>query len=122
MKYRVRTRDGGELDYTSFGQVEQAWLMGLIEPDDEVLEEGKTRWRKAGSIPLLISARRSSEQVWAGSWFLWTLIGIFGATIGLGLLSQSELEYKAAGAVVAFGVASLMIHVSVKAWDRRKPH
>jgi len=122
MKYRVRTRDGGELDYTSFGQVEQAWLMGLIEPEDEVLEEGKTRWRKAGSIPLLISARRSSEQVWAGSWFLWTLIGIFGATIGLGLLSQSELEYKAAGAVVAFGVASLMIHVSVKAWDRRKPH
>jgi hypothetical protein len=122
MKYRVRTRDGGELDYTSFGQVEQAWLMGLIEPDDEVLEEGKTRWRKAGSIPLLISARRSSEQVWAGSWFLWTLIGIFGATVGLGLLSQKELEYKAAGAVVAFGIASLMIHVSVKAWDRRKPH
>ncbi len=122
MRYRVRTRDGGELDYASFGQVEQAWLMGLIDPDDELLEEGKTRWRKAGSIPLLVSARRSSEQVWRGTWFLWTLIGIFGATVGLTLLSKKELEFKIAGVVVAFGVASLMAHISVKAWERRKPH
>lgn len=122
MRYRVRTRDGGELDYASFGQVEQAWLMGLIDPDDELLEEGRSRWRKAGSIPLLISARRSSEQVWRGTWFLWTLIGIIGATVGLGLLSREELEFKVAGVLVAFGIASLMVHVTVRAWERRKPH
>lgn len=122
MRYRVRTRDGGELDYASFGQVEQAWLLGLIDPDDELLEEGRSRWRKAGSIPLLISARRSSEQVWRGTWFLWTLIGIIGATVGLALLSREELELKVAGVLVAFGIASLMVHVSVRAWERRKPH
>jgi hypothetical protein len=122
MKYRVRTRDGGELDYLSFGQVEQAWLLGLIDPDDEVVEEGRTRGRRAGDIPLLVSARRSSEQVWRGTWFLWTLIGIFGATVGLSLIGQKELELKVAGIVVVFGVTSLMIRVSAKAWERRKPH
>lgn len=122
MRYRVRTRDGGELDYASFGQVEQAWLLGLIDPDDELLEEGKSRWRKAGSIPLLVSARRSSEQVWRGTWFFWTLIGIIGATVGLALLGREEFELKVAGVVVAFGIASLMVHVSVRAWERRKPH
>ena len=122
MKYRVRTKDGGELDYVSFGQVEQAWLLGLIEPDDMVFEEGKARGRRAGDIPLLVTARRSSEQVWVGSWFLWTLIGIFGATAGLALLGHPSIEAKAAGVAVVFGVASLMIHVSAKAWQRRKPH
>lgn len=122
MRYRIRTKDGGELDYASFGQVEQAWLLGLIDPEDEVLEEGKTKWRRAGSIPLLVSARRTSEQVWRGTWFLWTLIGLVGATVGLSLLSKPGLEFKVAGLVVTFGVASLMVHVTVKAWDRRKPH
>lgn len=123
MRYRVRAKDGGgELDFESFRQVEEAWLLGLIDPDDEVLEEGKARWRKAGSIPLLVSARRSSEQVWRGTWFLWTLIGILGATVALSLMAKPALEFKIAGVVVAFLVASLMIHVSVRAWERRKPH
>lgn len=122
MRYRVRTRDGGELDYASFGQVEQAWLLGLIDPDDEVLEEGKSRWRKASSIPLLVSARRSSEQVWQGTWFGWVLLWIAGATVAIVLISQKRLDYVMAGAVLAFAIASLMIRVTVKAWERRKPH
>ena len=36
MKYRVRSTEG-ELEYSSFGEVEKAWNMGLIEPNDEVL-------------------------------------------------------------------------------------
>lgn len=119
MKYRVRSKEGGELEYSSFGQVEQAWLLGLIDPEDEVLEEGKTVWRKASSIPLLVNARRSGEQVWVGTWFAWTLLGVAGGTIALVLFHRHNYV---AGMIVAFVVAGLMIRITVNAYERRKPH
>lgn len=122
MKYRVRSKDGGEIECTSFGQVEQAWLMGLIEPDDELLEEGKTMWRKASSYPLLVQARRTGEQAWGGAWFLWIIIGVSGATIALSLLAQPDMTSKVGGVVLAFGVASLMFNVTQRASKRAKPH
>lgn len=121
MKYRVRSKEG-ELQYESFGQVEKAWLMGLIDPDDELLEEGHTRWRKASTIPLLVNARRSGEQVWVGTWFIWTLIGVAGGTVALVLLNSESMMKKGAGVVVAFIVAGLMLKVTMNAYARRKPH
>jgi hypothetical protein len=121
MKYRVRSKEG-ELEYSSFGQVEQAWLLGLIDPDDEILEQGQTKWRKANSIPLLVNARRSGEQVWVGTWFVWTLIGVVGGTIALVLLNSAEMTQKIGGVVVAFVVGGLMIKVTMNAYERRKPH
>jgi hypothetical protein len=121
VKYKVRSKDG-ELDFESFGQVEQAWLMGMVEPEDDVLEEGKTVWRKAGAIPLLAKARREGDAVWKGTWFAWTLIGVVGGTIALVLLNRHDMASKVAGVVVAFMVAGLMTKVSVNAYDRRKPH
>ena len=87
MKYRVRSKEG-ELEYESFGQVEKAWLMGLIDPSDELLEEGHTKWRRADSIPLLVSARRSGDQVWMGTWFLWTLFGVIGGSMALWFIQE----------------------------------
>lgn len=121
MKFRVRSKEG-ELEYESFGQVEKAWLLGLIDPDDEILEEGHTKWRKANTIPLLVNARRSGEQVWVGSWFAWTLIGVAGGTIALVLLNSSSWTQRIAGVVVAFVVAGLMLKVTMNAYARRKPH
>lgn len=118
MKYKVRNKDG-ELEYLSFGQVEQAWLMGLIEPEDEILEEGKTKWRKAGSIPVLVQARRSGDQVWRGTWFVWVLGGVIGGSIALYLLQSGDYVM---GFVVAFAVASVMLHVTWKAYQKQKPH
>lgn len=121
MKYRVRSKEG-ELEYESFGQVEKAWLLGLIDPDDEILEEGHTKWRKANTIPLLVNAQRSGEQVWVGTWFAWTLIGVAGGTIALVLLNSAEWPKRIAGVVVAFIVAGLMLKVTMNAYSRRKPH
>jgi hypothetical protein len=121
MKYRVKTKEG-ELEYQSFGQVEKAWLLGLIDPDDEILEEGRTKWRKASTFPLLVNARRSSEQVWVGTWFIWTLIGVAGGTAGLWLLRGDSAQEMVIGLIVAFVTAGLMVKVTVSAYARRKPH
>lgn len=118
MKFTVRTKDG-QLDYESFGQVEQAWLMGLIEPADEILEQGKTVWRRADSFPLLVQARRHGDDVWNGAWFLWALIGVAGATIALVLFKE---RLWLPGLMVAFADAVLLTNVTIKAQQRRKPH
>jgi hypothetical protein len=118
MKFRVRSAEG-ELDYESFGQVEQAWLMGLVEPSDELLEEGKTHWRRADSYPLLVRARRNGDEVWGGAWFLWALIGIAGATWAL-YLFQHQLWLWAM--LVSFAVAVVLIRVTTNAQKRRNPH
>ena len=118
MKYTVRNKDG-QLEYSSFGQVEQAWLMGFVEPADEILEEGKTLWRRADSYPLLMQARRHGDDVWNGAWFLWALIGVVGATIAL-VLFKEKMWLPAM--IVSFVVAGLMFNVTMKAQQRRKPH
>jgi hypothetical protein len=118
MRYRVRNAEG-EIEFQSFGQLEQAWLMGLVEPSDEVLEEGKSLWRRADTIPLLARARRHGDGVWGGAWFLWTLIGVFGGTAALWLFHQKN--YVTA-LLISFFVAGLMIKVTVDAQRRRNPH
>lgn len=118
MKFKVRTPEG-ELDFQSFGEVEKAWLMGLVGPDDELLEDGKQNWRKASSYPLLVQARRTGEQAWGGSWFLWTVIGILLASGTGWLIKMGENLYAG---VLGLMTAMVMIHVTVRAAKRSRPH
>ncbi len=59
--YRVKTQDG-ELTYGSLEEVKNAYVLGLIEAEDEVLKEGDTLWRKAGGIPLLVTAAKARQK------------------------------------------------------------
>jgi hypothetical protein len=118
MRYTVRTKEG-ELKFGSFGEVEKAWLLGLVEPDDEVLEEGHEKWRKASSFPLLLRARRTGEQAWGGSWFLWTMIGICLGSAALWLIKSQQYLY---GGILGVGTALVMAHVTTQAHKRSKPH
>ena len=118
MKFRVRTPEG-ELEFQSFGEVERAWLMGLVGPDDELLEDGKTMWRKASSFPHLVHARRTGEQAWGGSWFLWTVIGILLGSATMWLIKAGEHLY---GGLLGLMTAMVMIHVTVRAAKRAKPY
>ena len=59
MRYFVRTPEG-ELVFNSFGEVERAFLQGLVEPDDEIREEDANKWRKASTLPLLVQAHSPS--------------------------------------------------------------
>jgi hypothetical protein len=117
-KWTVRTKDG-ELVYGNFGEVEQAWLSGLVDPDDELLEEGHTKWRKASSFPVLVNARRHGNQVWGGTQTAWMVISILLGSAALILITNGSY---ALGGVIAFVVASLMIRVTMQAFKRTKPH
>ncbi|MCA3012279.1 MAG: hypothetical protein INH41_07755 [Myxococcaceae bacterium] len=125
MKYRVRNQDG-ELEFESFGQLEQAWLMGLVEPSDEVLQEGHAKWRRADSYAVLATARRHGDDVWNGSWFLFVLIGVALATVALVLFKQAAAEKSdlkwGLGFLVAIVDVVLMTRVTVNAQRRRDPH
>jgi hypothetical protein len=129
MKFTVRTQDG-ELTFGSFGEVEKAWLLGLVGPEDELLEEGKSKWRKASSYPYLVNARRTGEQAWGGAWFLWTVIGIlmgsgalYELKTGIAALSHGEMTPDIVfGAVLGLLTAMVMIRVTVKAHKNARPH
>ncbi|MBI3184200.1 MAG: hypothetical protein HYZ28_18870 [Myxococcales bacterium] len=117
-KYRVKTKDG-ELTYGSFREVEWAWLQGLVGPEDEVLEEGTSRWRRAGSIPLLVQARRQGNQVWGGTQMAWIVIGVVMASTALYLISRGRYL---AGGLVALIVAMVLFRVTVSAYKKSRPH
>lgn len=118
MKFRVKTPEG-ELEFQSFGEVERAWLMGLVGPDDELLEAGQTKWRKARTFPLLVNARRTGEQAWGGSWFLWVILGVLFGSATLWLLEAGLWVYAGP---LGFLTAGVMIHVTILASRRSKPH
>lgn len=118
MKHTVRSKEG-ELVYGSFREVEQAWLMGLIDPDDEVQEHGTTRWRKAGKIPLLVQARRQGASVWKGSLMLLSVVGIGAGSVAIYLLLKQEFLW---GGLLAVVVALTLVQITMRANKQRKPH
>ncbi len=120
MKFTVRTPDG-ELTYSSFGAVEQAWLNGLVGPDDELLEEGHTKWRKASSFPLLMKARRHGDAVWNGSQSAYLLIIIVVGSAALYALVK-QIWYGIPGFVALVGLALMMMRITKNAHKRTKPH
>ena len=79
MKYRVRNKDG-ELEYESFKQVEEAAQLGVVDPDDELLREGETEWKKVSAVPGLLKGKRSRASVFRTQ--LTLLVGVaVGAAI-----------------------------------------
>lgn len=118
MKYIVRDRNGGELTFRDFGQVQEAWLVGMIEPDDQIREESSTRWRKAGALPELRDTRPRGAQAWGGVWLLWVVLGVVGATASLRLLSGPTLQQKLFGVVVLLADAIILFKVTRDAHRR----
>jgi len=117
MRYTVRTPEG-ELTFNSFGEVERAWLQGLVEPDDEIREEGSTKWRKASTVPLLVQARRRGDAVWGGTQPAWIVIAIILASAALYSIAKGHMLI---GLIVAFGLALLLTRVTYKAFKRSRP-
>lgn len=115
--YVVRTPEG-ELTFNSFGEVERAFLQGLVEPEDEVREEGTSKWRKASTLPLLIQARRRGDAVWGGTQPAWIIVSIVFASAALYSIAKGRTWL---GLTIAFALALLLTRVTYRAFKRTRP-
>ena len=120
MKYTVRAPEG-ELTFESFGELERAYFSGLVDPDDEVLEEGATRWRKAVTFSVLRRPRPLTAHD-KESQKLWLALAIVLATVALWALSAAQLGWKRyfAALAAALLVAAVLGRMTRIASKRRR--
>ena len=117
MKYTVKNKDG-ELTYGSLEEIKTAYVLGLVEPEDDVIEEGAKLARKAGAIPLLVTAKR--VRIARGNSD--TLRGwVFGALV-LGIIGFYFLVTGAwlAGGALMFAVVSVLFRITTLAARKKK--
>ena len=122
MKYRVRSKDG-ELEYESFKQLEEAAQVGFLDPDDELLREGETEWKKVSAQPALMKSKRATAA-WKSPIFRWVLLAVLGALFAFWAIhagsTQDKPELSAGGLVVAFMSAGVLFKVTADAQKRRR--
>jgi hypothetical protein len=117
MRYVVRTPDG-ELVYPSLLDVEQAYLQGLVDPEDEVREEDSSKWRKAGSLPTLVQARRASSGAAQRGQMLMVLGVVLLGGLALSLLFRDSWNLRLLGIVLALMASFILTRVTFKAFKR----
>jgi hypothetical protein len=117
MRYRVRTPEG-ELEYESILHVEQAYLSGLVDPEDEVLEEGGTLWRKASTLPNLARARRPAASKSANR--QQTLTILIAVVLGLFALLLVWSGRGLLALLITMAAGSLLWRVTADAFRRKR--
>jgi len=117
VKYTVRNKDG-ELTYGSLEEVKTAFVIGLIEPDDEVIEEGAKLARKASSIPLLVTAKKvTHEKGQSNAMRGWVIGALVLAMFAFYFLIKGVWTW---GGLAAFGVVVILLRVTMQAAKRPK--
>ena len=121
MKYKVRSA-GGELEYASFEQLEEAARMGFVDPEDEFLREGETEWKKVSTQPKLVRGSRG-RSMFANPIVRWIALAITGALFAMWAIHQGSTKDKpelwAAGLTAAFVSAGILFKVTTDAQRRR---
>jgi hypothetical protein len=120
MRYVVRTPEG-ELVYPSLLDVEQAYVQGLVDPEDEVREESASTWRKAGSLPALVRARRASSGAATRGQALMVMGVVLLGALALSLLFREDGNLRLMGIVLALVASFMLTRVTFKAFKRQPP-
>jgi hypothetical protein len=89
MKYTVRNADGS-LEFENIHALADAYRMGMVDSDDEVQEQGKTLWRKAGAIPALVSAKKQQPSLLFDRRFLGIFVAVATALLALVFFQQGQ--------------------------------
>lgn len=114
MAWTVRTPEGS-LDFPSLADVERAYRIGLIDPNDEIRDDRKTEWRKASAHPLLRSRHARAPRTrkpMAGS----VALAVVLAGVALYCLAAGD---RISGLIIAFAVAALLMRLSRRAFAPR---
>ncbi len=115
MRYTVRTKEGS-LTYGSMLEVEKAFVSGLVGPEDEVQEEGSTTWRKAGTMPLLVRAKKGTDiDLGRHGWTLLVL------ALSVGALYMLFNGYWIGGLILVIPLSLILTRVTYKAFRVKKP-
>lgn len=120
MKYLVRNADG-QLEYESFKQLEDAVRMGFVDPEDELLREGETEWKKVSSQPGLLK-QRGRRSFLANRLSLWIAIAVAcgGAAFWMIVEAEAKPELYALAMVFAFAAVGVLFKVTTDAAKRRR--
>lgn len=120
MKYTVRNADG-QLEYESFKQLEEAVRMGFVDPEDELLREGETEWKKVSSQPTLLKPR-GRRSFLANRLSLWIGVAVAcgGAAFWMSWQAQEKPELYALSLVFAFAAVGVLFKVTTDAAKRRR--
>lgn len=116
MRLRVRTPDG-ELTFPSRAELVRAFEQGLVEPTDEVQEEGSSRWRRARELPELAHVKPARRKL--SPRLLSTAVAVALAVASLYFLTRDGWAYLAVGFVLAFLVVFMVSNITLKAFQRR---
>jgi hypothetical protein len=121
MAYRVRSPDG-ELMFPSLGDVERAYVQGLVDPDDEVREDGAEKWRKASSLPALARAKPDTQGKASRAQTLTVVGAVAVGLLALVLLfTGSSWSVRIMGIALALVVSGMLTRVTFKAYKRPPP-
>ncbi len=120
MGYRVRTPDG-ELAYPTLRDVEVAYIQGLVEPTDEVLEDGHSTWRKAASIPALARARPEAKGLLGRTQMLSVVIAVALGAGALTLIMSDSWPRRGLGIILALAMSVVLTRMTAKAHKRPVP-
>jgi hypothetical protein len=115
MRYTVRNQDG-EIHFGNYLEMEHAWLAGLVEPEDEVHEEGKDGWVKAGQHAMLIKARPPAKPRALGGLLRWLLGSLVLAGVALYMLLRGNWSV---GLALALILSALLSVVTYKTFGKK---
>ena len=97
--------------------------MGFLDPDDELLREGETEWKKVSTQPALMKGKRTGAA-WKSPLFRWVLLAVLGALFAIWAIhtgnTQDKPELSAGGLVAAFMSAGVLFKVTADAQKRRR--
>lgn len=111
----MRTPEG-ELSFASILELTRAYLLGLVQPEDEVQREGDVKWRKAASLPQLAQATKPPRHFFADTHMRWAVgLAVLGSLAAFSFLYGAQ--QMGALLVLAFAVLGLQW---IARWQRKK--
>jgi len=121
MGYRVRSADG-EIEFKDFADLEKAYRGGLVDPSDELLEDGRTKWVTVGSIKLLAGSRPPEHAGLAGlfthpekRWYAFA-----GVLVLIGIVMVVSRSWWVAGVLAALVLLGMLTYTTRQGFKTKR--
>ena len=117
MPWTVKNEDGA-LDFPTLADVERAYRMGLVEPDDLLQEHGREAWRRAGDHPALQTSAPQKRSGMSRPLLLGTLLAVALSLVALVLIARGQW---ALGLAMAAAVSLFLFRFNRRVMTERTP-